>query len=129
MKTVNPIIWFEIYVEDMERAQKFYENVLDIELIELPNPDGFDEDMRMLAFPSEMSGEGASGSLVKMKGMKVGGNSTIVYFGSEDCAIEEARVEEAGGKVYKTKEALGEYGFMVLAFDTEGNIFGIHSQD
>ena len=128
MKTVNPIVWFEIHVDDMERAQKFYENVLDIELIELPNPTGFDENMRMLAFPSEMYGEGASGALVKMKGMKAGGNSTIVYFVSEDCSIEEARVEGAGGSIYKSKESLGEYGFMVLAFDTEGNIFGIHSQ-
>lgn len=39
--------------------------------------------------------EGAAGPLVKMKGFTAGGNSTIVYFSSEDCSIEEARVVEA----------------------------------
>ncbi|MGV8964114.1 MAG: VOC family protein [Candidatus Saccharimonadaceae bacterium] len=34
IKTVNPIVRFEIHVDDLERAQKFYENVLDIKLIE-----------------------------------------------------------------------------------------------
>lgn len=128
MKTTNPIVWFEIYVDDIKRARKFYEHVLDLELIELPIPESLNEEMIMLAFPSEMDGPGASGSLVEMKGVKAGGNSTIVYFASDDCSIEEARVEAAGGRILKSKESLGEYGFMVLAFDTEGNVFGIHSQ-
>ncbi len=25
--TGNPVVWFEIYVQDMSRAQKFYETV------------------------------------------------------------------------------------------------------
>ena len=62
-----------------------------------------------------------------MEGVKAGGNSTLVYFGSEDCAIEEGRVVKAGGKIFKAKQSLGEYGFMVLAYDTEGNKFGVHS--
>ena len=28
----NPVNWFEIYVQDMERAGKFYETVLGVEL-------------------------------------------------------------------------------------------------
>ena len=63
-----------------------------------------------------------------MEGIKAGGNSTIVYFGSEDCSIEESRIENAGGKIHRPKESLGEYGYMVLATDTEGNTFGVHSQ-
>ena len=84
--------------------------------------------MQMLAFPMEMEEDGASGALVKMKGFEAGGNSTIVYFRSEDCAKEEKKVVSAGGKVFKSKQSLGEYGFMVLAIDTEGNMFGVHSQ-
>jgi predicted enzyme related to lactoylglutathione lyase len=84
--------------------------------------------MKMLAFPMEMEEEGASGALVKMKGFEAGGNSTIVYFRSKDCSIEERKIESAGGKVFKSKQSLGEYGFMVLASDTEGNMFGVHSQ-
>ena len=127
MKAKNPIVWFEIYVEDMVRARKFYERVLDIQLIDMPTPDTIENDVKMLSFPSDMNGPGAAGALVKMKGFKVGGASTIVYFASDDCAIEESRIAEAGGKVQQSKQSLSEYGFMILAVDTEGNMFGIHS--
>ncbi|MEP0071474.1 MAG: VOC family protein [Marinomonas sp.] len=124
MKT-NPVAWFEIYVDDLSRAKAFYESVLDVELEVLGDPN--DPSIKMLAFPSNMEGYGATGALVKMDGMPVGQNSTLVYFGSEDCSIEEARVEGSGGKVNQTKMSIGEYGFIAMAFDTEGNMFGLHS--
>lgn len=127
MKAKNPIVWFEIYVDDMKRAQKFYEKILGTQLSELPIPDGIDNDMKMLMFPMQMEGTGASGALVKIDGFQAGDNSTIIYFESEDCAIEESRIVEAGGKVFQSKQSIGEYGFMVQAFDTEGNLFGMHS--
>lgn len=130
MKIKNPVVWFEIYVNDMERAKKFYEKVLNTKLSELPTPelpDG-ENDMKMLAFPMEMEGEGAAGALVKMNGIKAGGNSTMIYFGSEDCRVEEGRIENAGGKVMQSKQSIGEFGFLVLANDSEGNMFGIHSE-
>ena len=128
MKAKNPVVWFEIYVDDLKRAKKFYEQVLDLKLSELPTPDDVKDEMEMMAFPMEMEQDGASGALVKMKGFEAGGNSTIVYFRSEDCAIEEVKIKNAGGKVFKSKQSLGEHGFMVLASDSEGNMFGIHSQ-
>jgi predicted enzyme related to lactoylglutathione lyase len=36
-------------------------------------------------------------------------------------------VAEAGGKVHRDKMSIGQYGFVVLAVDTEGNMFGLHS--
>lgn len=128
MKSKNPAVWFEIYVDDLKRAKKFYEHVLGLKLSELPTPNDIKDEMEMLAFPMEMEEDGASGALVKMNGFDAGGNSTIVYFRSEDCAIEESKVVNAGGKVFKSKQSLGEYGFMMLASDTEGNMFGVHSQ-
>jgi len=130
MKIKNPVVWFEIYVNDIERAKKFYEKVLNTKLSELPMPELPDgkNDIKMLAFPMEKEGEGAAGALVKMNGIKAGGNSTMIYFGSEDCSVEENRIENAGGKVIQSKQAIGEFGFMVLANDSEGNMFGIHSQ-
>ncbi len=128
MSVNNPVVWFEIYVDDMKRAQKFYEAVLDLKLSELPTPSDMKDEMQMIAFPMDMNGPGASGTLVKMKGFDAGNNSTIIYFSSEDCAIEESRIGKAGGKIFKTKQSLGEYGFMILATDTEGNMFGVHSQ-
>jgi hypothetical protein len=69
----------------------------------------------------------ASGALVKMEGFKPGGNGTIVYFDSENCSIEEERISASGGKIFQSKTQIGEYGFMCLCIDTEGNTFGLHS--
>lgn len=118
----NPVGWFEIYVDDMARARKFYQDVLKVELQRLEGPD-----VEMWAFPMEQNGTGSAGSLVKMEGFKAGGNSVLVYFMSDDCAVEEARIAPAGGKIEKTKFSIGQYGFITLAVDTEGNMFGIHS--
>ncbi len=121
----NPVRWFEIYVQDMPRARKFYESVLQVGLDKLGNPN--DPAVEMMAFPMDMEGSGSSGSLVKMSGFPSGGNSTLVYFACADCAEEAGRVAAAGGRVERAKMAIGEYGFMALAIDTEGNMFGLHS--
>ena len=118
----NPVGWFEIYVQDMPRARKFYEAVLQVKLEKLGSPE-----MEMWSFPMAMEGVGASGSLVKMKGVPSGGNSTLVYFSCADCAIEAARVAPAGGHIDREKMSIGQYGFIALAVDTEGNMFGLHS--
>ncbi|QQR65077.1 VOC family protein [Candidatus Kaiserbacteria bacterium] len=118
-------VWFEIYVDDIERATKFYENVLDTKLELLGDPSH--QGLKMMSFPGDMESYGAGGALVQMEGVQAGGNSTIVYFGSEDSAIEESRVVRAGGRIMRPKMSIGEYGFISLCFDTEGNIFGIHS--
>lgn len=122
----NPVGWFEIYVDDMHRAIKFYEAVINVELEALGDPT--DSNVNMMAFPSNMESYGAPGALVKMDGFSAGGNSTLIYFSSEDCAIEEGRIEAAGGKVQQSKMSIGDYGFITLAIDSEGNMFGIHSQ-
>ena len=127
----NPVGWFEIYVQDMERAKAFYEKTFKTSLQTLPSPD-----IEMMAFPMEMEGAdgedcsgmpGAPGALVKMEGCPSGGGGTLVYFSCEDCAVEEARVTPAGGSVFKPKFAIGEYGFISLISDTEGNVIGLHS--
>jgi uncharacterized protein len=118
----NPVRWFEIYVQDMARAKAFYEVVLGVRLEKLNSPG-----VEMWAFPMRRDRMGASGSLVRMDGVPSGGNSTLVYFGCEDCAVEAARVAEAGGRVEKAKMSIGEYGFIALVVDTEGNLVGLHS--
>src|SRR5260221_12413104 len=80
----NPAVWFEIYVQKLDRAKKFYESVFQGKLEKLNSPG-----IEMWAFPMEMNASGAGGALVKMEGVRSGGNSTLVYFGCEDCSIEE----------------------------------------
>ncbi|HKJ48669.1 MAG TPA: hypothetical protein VJ973_06240, partial [Christiangramia sp.] len=107
MKTENPVVWFEIYVNDLNRAKSFYEKVFKTELSPLGDPTN--NELSMLAFPGDMDSKGkTSGTLVHVKDVPAGGNSTIVYFGSEDCSIEEARVNDAGGELVREKMAIGE---------------------
>tara|TARA_R110002049_G_scaffold4601_5_gene32199 strand:- start:285268 stop:285645 length:378 start_codon:yes stop_codon:yes gene_type:complete len=120
----NPVGWFEIYVADIERAKAFYETVLNTELTKLDTPDA---EIELLAFPMDMQSSGASGAIVKKSDCMPSGNGTLVYFSCENCANEESRVESAGGKVQRPKMSIGQYGFITLAIDTEGNLFGLHS--
>jgi hypothetical protein len=120
----NPVAWFEIYVQDMDRALCFYESVLQVNLTQLNAPISGPQ---MWSFPSNMEGYGAGGALVKLDGCPSGGSGTLVYFHSEDCSSEESRVVSAGGQIHRSKLSIGEFGFISLAYDTEGNLFGLHS--
>jgi uncharacterized protein len=122
----NPFTWVEIYVEDMSRARKFYETVLQIEMISMQAPGDFG-DLEMISFPWAQGESNISGALCKTSEMKPGAGGTLVYFTCEDCAIETARVEKAGGKVLQDKFPIGEHGFCSVAVDTEGNSIGFHS--
>ena len=122
MEKTNIGCWFEIYVQDIDRAKAFYESVFQVTLEHLNNPE-----VDLWAFPMEMGKWGAGGALVKMEGVSSGGNSTIIYFSCEDCAVESGRIIAAGGKIQREKWSIGEYGFIALAVDSEGNVIGLHS--
>ena len=123
--TNNPVNWFEIYVKDTARAKTVYQAVLGTPLKRLDAPGPGVTEMWM--FPSQEKASGATGALVKMEGGPSGGNSVIVYFSCDDCAIEAKRVPAAGGRIIKDKFAIGAYGFIALVTDTEDNIIGLHS--
>ncbi|WP_019502304.1 VOC family protein [Pseudanabaena sp. PCC 6802] len=121
---LNPIIWCEIYVQDMDRAKQFYESVFEVKLEKLESPES--SEIEMWAFPMTMESVGASGALVKMDGVKSGGIGTIPYFHCDEAAVELERVVTAGGQIHTPKISIGQYGFMALVVDTEGNTIGLH---
>ena len=127
MSAKNPVVWFEIYVDDMERASKFYETVFDLKLEDMPNPT--EDNLQMKSFSGNMDSYGINGALAKMEGFKAGGNSTLIYFESADCSTEEQRIEKAGGKIHKSKMSIGSHGFISLFYDSEGNMVGLHSME
>jgi len=123
MNNVNPVGWFDISVSSLDRAKKFYETVFNIQLTDFHIEWG-----KQSAFPAAFGGQNTTGALVEKENMAAGGNSTIVYFVSEDCTTEENRVEAAGGKVLRPKMSIGEFGFVSMLMDTEGNTIGLHSR-
>ena len=126
MKNNVTVGWFEIPVKDMTRAIAFYEKVFDCSL-NLQDMGDF----KMAWFPWEENGKGAGGSLVYHEQFyeispKAG---VLIYFSSQDCAIELAKVVEAGGTVQFEKRLIApDIGYMGVFIDSEGNRIAIHSQ-
>lgn len=124
MTKMNAVGWFDIYVDDLNRAVDFYQTVLGTELEQMGDPTG---ESQMMSFPTDMSAYGAAGALTKSPHAGPGVGGTIVYFSVQDCATEQARVEKAGGQVVRPKFSIGEFGWVALCQDTEGNMFGLNS--
>jgi uncharacterized protein len=126
MENPNAIGWFDIYVEDMDRAVTFYESVLGQKLEKIIDPTGATQ---MMSFPANMKAYGASGALVKSKHSRPGVGGTMVYFSVEDCSVQESRIIAANGKIVRSKFSIGEFGWVTLCVDTEGNMFGLNSMN
>ena len=122
---MRKIGWFDIYVEDMERAQAFYEQVLDTTLTSMDDPN--DPTAQMRAFGDDFTSHGAGGALVKLEDASPGPGGSMVYFACDDCAVEEARVADAGGSIVRPKFSIGDHGNVSIITDTEGNMVGLHS--
>ncbi|WP_452220429.1 VOC family protein [Lacinutrix salivirga] len=116
------VSWFEIPVQDMERAKVFYETVFEVKI----NVQDFDTTL-MGWFPFE-NPSGASGSLVKQESYIPSQEGTLVYFGSEDVQIELNRIAALKGKILQEKTQISpEHGYMALFIDSEGNRIALHS--
>jgi uncharacterized protein len=124
MAKTNAVGWFDIYVNDMERAVAFYEGVLLQKLEQLGDPTG---ETQMMSFPGDMTSYGASGALVKSEHSSPGMGGTMLYFSVEDCSVEQSRVVAAGGKIVRPKFSIGQFGWVSLCQDTEGNTVGFNS--
>lgn len=123
-KQQNPVGWFEIPVHDMRRAKIFYETVLDLIL-----EDHEMGPLQMAWFPMSETGYGSAGSLVKGEGCEPSPEGTLVYFTAPDLEATLARARDHGGVVLMERMSIGEYGFIALVQDTEGNRIGLHSRD
>ena len=121
-KDFNAVGWFEIYVQDMDRAKKFYEKTFGVTLEKLASPE-----VELWAFPMKPENPGCAGALVKMPGKDSGVGGTIVYFPGADCATVAAKAVENGARIQNEKKPIGEHGFIAHVLDTEGNLIGLHS--
>lgn len=122
MPTANPVNWFEIPAEDLDRAQRFYEAVLEVELSR--NEFG---GLKMAWFPMQQGGDGATGSLVESDHYEPSHAGSMVYFSVSDIDATLGRVEAQGGTVLNGKTPIGEFGFTAHFEDTEGNRVALHA--
>ena len=111
--TVN---WFEIPVNDLQRAVEFYGTVLAEPLGQMPGPGG--ETMNVF-----MDGENPMGTLIAGEPSTTG---TLIYLNCPDIEAALGRVRQAGGEVLQEETAIGPYGFIARFRDSEGNVVALH---
>ncbi len=122
----NTLNWFEIAVNDISRAKKFYQNIFEIEMQEMEMMG-----MKMAMFPWDAEKGKVSGALVQSQMHTPGMMGSMIYLnGNPDLQNILNRVENAGGKISMPKTLIDENtGYMAFITDTEGNNIGLHSNN
>jgi len=122
----SAISWFEIPATDLSRAQKFYEEIFDMQMIAM-DTDGYQ--MRVFPLQDPMTGVGGAMVLQSDFHQPSANSGTLIYLNANpDVKLVADKVEAAGGKVVVPKiEISPEYGYMAVIIDTEGNRIGLHS--
>src|SRR5690606_36460957 len=124
----NIITWFEIPVKDIDRAKKFYETIVDIEMIK--QVDGENEGVFFPFDPNTIQATSGrvTGVLSKSDRNSPSTNGTVVYINASP-SIETVldKVEQAGGKIVAPKMLIPA-GYISIIMDREGNKIGLHAE-
>ena len=123
---MDPIVHFEIPVDDLLRAKEFY-SLFGWKLEDWPMPDGstyvgahttpVDEKTRLPLKPGAING----GIMVRTK------EAQTPIFAISVPSINDyvKKIEKAGGTVVKPKADVMGMGFYAYVKDTEGNVIGL----
>ena len=121
MKIIN---WFQIPAMDIERATKFYSDVLHASFHRLEHQGEKHAFFALDTLETLRTG----GEIIQSARNKPSQDGALIYLSAPegvDSAL--ARVDKAGGKILMNKTSIGENGFIALILDTEGNKIGLHS--
>src|ERR1700710_3121971 len=115
--SVNILNWFEISVNDIARAKKFYETIFSVEMQEMEMMG-----MKMAFFPSDMNSK-IGGGLAQSPMHKPSADGAKVYLNANpDMEAVLAKIGTAGGTVTMPKTKISDdIGYMAFFIDTEGN--------
>ncbi|AZA90721.1 Predicted enzyme related to lactoylglutathione lyase [Chryseobacterium nakagawai] len=122
MNSSNPVVYFEILVHDLERAENFYSAVFNF---------SFEKDIidhyEMALFPFEEKNSGITGALAKGDVYKATKDGVIIYFKTESIDATLEKVLQHAGTILYPKRTDEKYGFAVAEFeDSEGNRIALH---
>ena len=124
----NVLTFFEIPVMDIDRSKKFYETILDIEMVN--RLDGNDEAVFFPFNPNVVQATSGrvTGVLSKTERNSPSSNGTVVYINaSPNIQIVLDKVEQTGGKILVPKTKIPA-GFIAIIIDSEGNKIGLHAE-
>jgi hypothetical protein len=120
-KKSNPVVYFEIPVQDIDRAIHFYTAVFDFKF-EKTTIDHYE----MALFPFEAPQTGISGALAKGEVYKPTKEGVIIYFSTDDIEATLKKVLANNGKILYPKTSNGDLGFVAEFEDSEGNRIALH---
>ncbi len=108
--------YFEIPVNDLERAMKFYSYVFECD---------FSRDIihgnEMAFFPFDNKGVGITGALAKGEIYKPSISGTLIYLATSNIEKALIKVIEKGGEILFPKTEVPNYGWVAEFKDSEGN--------
>jgi uncharacterized protein len=121
---MDKVVHFEVPFDDKERAQKFYKDVFDWGMNDMPEMNytivhTVEVDDKMM--PKESGA--INGGMYKRGEGAAKGPVIVIDVSSIDEYVK--KIEAAGGKVIRAKNQVGDMGFYAQVEDTEGNIIGI----
>ncbi|HEY2931224.1 MAG TPA: VOC family protein [Acidobacteriota bacterium] len=123
---MDKVVHFEIPVDDLARAKKFYGSIFGWNLQDMPMPGGTNYTMATTVPVNEQhvpKEPGAiNGGIVQRSG-DVRSSVIVINVGSIDQYSK--KITAAGGKVVKPKADVGGMGFYAYVADSEGNVIGL----
>jgi hypothetical protein len=120
VKKSNPVVYFEIPVNDMNRAIKFYTTVFNFDL----NKEIIDKN-EMALFPFVDENSGISGALAKGEIYKPTKDGVVIYFKTENIEQTLQLATSNGGQILYPKTDNG-IGLVAEFEDTEGNRIALY---
>jgi uncharacterized protein len=118
---INPVVYFEIPVLDLNRACDFYSRVFEATFTR-DVVDGY----QMAFFESSEDSFGAAGALVVGDVYVPSHDGCFLYFGVDSIDETIAKALENGGSVLYPKKTNGDLGSVAEIQDTEGNRIALH---
>lgn len=126
----NAINWFDIPVNDLDRAKRFYETIFNIDMETQTTNTG--EEMAFFPrLPDTIMGLSGilSGALVKGNELKPGKDGPLIYLNASPKLQRVLdKVTAAGGKVEMPATKIPA-GCVAVVIDTEGNKVGLHAEE
>ncbi len=112
-KEINMINWFDIPVNDLERAKYFYHVVFSIRMEDMNMP-GWE----MAGFPYEVRRGKVAGALVKGSNSNPSADGVMVYLNANPAiTVVLSRIEQEGGQIILGKTQIGpEIGYMAFFY-------------
>ena len=126
---MNRVVHFEIHAKDLDKAQKFYQDVFGWDINDLGPQMG---NYRMVTTGKDEPGAqwtGINGGITPRMGEAPKGgepvNSFVCTMEVENIDDTLAKIEKAGGTIATDKMDVPGVGVLAYRKDPEGNIFGV----